>query len=251
MQKLSPRPAPLPGGFTLIEMLVVIAIIAILAGILLPALSHAKTVAKKRMAKSEMLSLVAAIQHYETEYQRMPASKEAEACARDNVLGCPDFTYGTTIDANGTLLNPSYPVVKTYGNPNYQACNAELLAILRGPKLATPAFSTLAGARNPRSLVLFDAKIAAAANAPGLGPDGVLRDPWGNPYIVTIDMNNDNKTFDGCYGDLRKNATPTSLPPEVDASIIVWSFGPDGKASTDPAVGMKGGDNKDNILSWE
>ena len=35
--------------------------------------------------------------------------------------------------------------------------------------------------------------------SPGVGTDLVYRDPWGNPYIVTIDMNADGLTRDSFY----------------------------------------------------
>lgn len=63
-----------PQGFTLIEMLVVIAIIGILAGILLPTLAHLKTKAKIKQAQMEMQNLAGAIKAYEKEYNRFPGS---------------------------------------------------------------------------------------------------------------------------------------------------------------------------------
>jgi len=60
-------------GFTLIELLVVISIIAILAGLALPAMNNALNSAKKTMAKNQVVQIATAITAYETEYGRLPA----------------------------------------------------------------------------------------------------------------------------------------------------------------------------------
>jgi len=213
-------------GFSLIELLVVIGIIAILAGILLPVLSKIKENAKIKVAKMEMSHLAIAIHQYETEYSRFPMSKEALAA------GNPDFTFGTA-------SLPNYPAIgNTAGG--YQTNNSQLLAILRPNNI--PALAPLFTIFNPRQLALLDAKNASVANGPGVGADGVYRDPWGNPYIVTIDLNEDNLCHDGFY---------SSFGVVVPGEVMIWSFGPDGATDSKPATGPKGGANKDNVLSWE
>ena len=65
-----------PSAFTLIELLVVIAIIGILAGMLLPVLNRAKQKTKIAQAKLEIAGIVNAINKYEADYNRFPATAE-------------------------------------------------------------------------------------------------------------------------------------------------------------------------------
>jgi len=81
--------------FTLIEMLVVIAIISILAGLVFPALGLARQNAKKSKANSECQSLKTAIIMYESEFSCWPvkASNEGSAISSgDYVAMCKRLT---------------------------------------------------------------------------------------------------------------------------------------------------------------
>jgi len=229
-----------PSGFTLIELLVVIAIIAVLAGLLLPVIIGVKTKAKIKLAKMDMANLTAAIHQYETEYSRMPGANSALAAAN------PDFTFGTA------AVNGSYPSI---GNSSYPTNNAEIIYILRD--INNPL--------NPRQIPFYHDKDSGNYNSKGIDPSGVLRDPFGNPYIISLDTSGNNRTMDAFYRKatvsknpagggffgLSNTTDPTGMSDdfEVNQPVMIWSFGPDGDASD--KVHANEGVNKDNILSWQ
>ncbi len=53
--------------------------------------------------------------------------------------------------------------------------------------------------KNPQKTRYLNPTMATDINSPGVGPDGVYRDPWGNPYVITVDLNYDDKARDAFY----------------------------------------------------
>ena len=235
-------------GYTLIELLVVIAIITILAGMLLPTLGGVKTKAKAKLAKTEMHNLATAIQSYESEYSRMPLSELAEKKPAPS----GDFTFGTSgIVIARLATDPSMDVLNGGG---YEANDSELMMILVDMDYGVNANH----ARNPRKLALFNAKPCNGPD-PGLSvADKVLRDPWGTPYMITLDFDGNNKCIDPIYRKLDgAGLTLNSAGDlELNGPVMIWSFGPDKKFDPNPKVPpgtpkAKVSYNRDNILSWQ
>jgi hypothetical protein len=148
---------------------------------------------------------------------------------------------------------------------------AILLDIETFPNTPAPGVPTVnfQHVKNPQRTKFLQARLVTTVTEPGVGPDLVYRDPWGSPYIITLDLNNDEKARDSFYRrhmvsqtsagsqsglNGLMNTIPNTMPGAADnfefnGPVMVWSAGPD--KMIDPNVPANQGVNSDNVLSWK
>lgn len=231
-------------AFTLIELLVVIAIIAILAAMLFPAIGIVKKKAAEASARADMQNIALAIGRYEADYNgRFPAPGIP--------TGSSDVTYGYVTN------NPPPGVIASNQN-------AQVIAILMDVEKFNNGVATSNANHvlNPRRVANLNAKFAVDNNSQGVGNDGEYRDPWGNPYVISMDTSLDEKVHDHLYSRTAvsqesgvrgyfglSNPSGAANQFEYNGKFLIWSRGADGKAN--PNQKAKDGDNKDNLLHWQ
>jgi prepilin-type N-terminal cleavage/methylation domain-containing protein len=262
-------------AFTLIELLVVIAIIAILAAMIMPVINIAETHAKKTQAKLECSNIANAVQEYESDYTRFPVSTAAQSSGAEEVTcgGIFPTPGGSPYEVGST--NPSTGQVYTN--------NSDVIAILLDYTNFVNGYDGSAGIggwtdntnymKNPkRSIYLSNTHPSGYDSTqtglplPGIGNDLVYRDPWGNPYVITMDLDEDSYAVDAFYGlPLVSSSTLTGggsglvgLTWHIEngngayafhGNVMVWSAGPNGQV--DPTSTAIQGVNKNHIISWQ
>jgi type II secretory pathway pseudopilin PulG len=163
----------------LIELLVVISIIAILAGLAFPAVNGAIGSARKAQARNDVQQIVAAVKAFKAEYGRMPS----------DVVG---NNSNIRDDSEGGGENAS----------TQRAIMDHLLGVTR----------TL----NTKGIVFLEPKNTAGTKGGYNTSTGVFYDPWGIAYFIKIDTNYDDKIeyYNNGVANVFGSAMAVSLGPD-------------------------------------
>jgi prepilin-type N-terminal cleavage/methylation domain-containing protein len=216
-------------GFTLVEMLVVITIIAILASITVPFVSRAMTKSKVATARTDMINLKGAIQSYHNDYSRFPMARGADPNPKGG-----DLTFSLPIGEKQADGSPYDAYIQSKPLIQKAPPNSELMSIV----LALDSGANKNHGRNPKKNIYLTPNTTKDLGAPGLGPDGIFRDPFGNPYVITVDYNGDNQVADRFYretgvshgasiGLVKNTSNKTEQEYVLRGTVMIWSFGPD------------------------
>lgn len=255
MKILFPLPKRKHHALTSSELLAVVVIIILIA-IFLPTISRPgrpyKIKASVEIANLANANLANAIQAYKSEYGRypIPTNVETAASVRSEDLTCGGSTLNSILESGA-----STPL------------NADVVAILMDLSTSPDGTPTVNSnhSLNPKQIKFLNAKFIGDTNSPGVGNDMVYRDPWGHPYVISMDLNGDDRCRDAFYKnqlvsrssgaigfDGLMNLSDTNGASnlfELHGHVMVWSFGPDGKA--DASKPANSPPNKDNVVSWQ
>jgi prepilin-type N-terminal cleavage/methylation domain-containing protein len=233
-----------PSAFTLVELLTVIAIIAILMGLLFPAIQIVKDQANKVKAKSDIMNTVAAVKQYYTEYGKYPLTGQTTNT---------DITFGDSVSAAGAASpvdnSQLYNVLRNYagatrGNPDG---NPRQIVFFEG----RTGITSSSGTGNPRGG--FTPSIGSGYT--GSAQQGAFYDPWGNEYAIAVDGTYDNYVPVPYVDFPAPQGSTSNLPVTcVNVGTAAWSVGKDGQLGTKGDSSFRNastGSPSDDVISWQ
>ena len=225
--------------FTLTELLVVIGIIVLLAGLMIPAVMSSKTKGQITQAKADMAAIKMALTAVERDYKtilRVNNSYDVRAAS-----GSSDM------DKNAVGYNSNSVYVVRYDGSSTAETNC-YNALIR--ELTVPREISGTKNFNHRNIKYLDPR-----EDYNTSDDSTLwRDPWGNPYTILINTNSADMVY------LRyNNSNVQSAPANRDSNnnmilrgkVFVYSWGPNGEDNDSFNADNGGFSHTDDVRGWE
>ena len=198
-------------SFTMVEMLVVIAVIGILAGILVPVLGNATNKARVTQARADINSLMTAIKSYESTYNALPCAYEKGHDAY------------TTSGKKGFAKENNYLFWHEYNKDKdkklYDIFVQEMsqVDITNGEATAASTVNWISDGSvryyNSRGLKLLEVGQKF--------PEKGFVDPWGNRYAIIM---NDGYAKNGIF--FQQDCLKGKPSRKLLGDFFVYSFGP-------------------------
>ncbi len=200
--------------YTLVEIMIVVGIIAILAGLALPVLNSVQRTAKLNKATAECNAIALAIKNFETEYGQMPNPVDGT-----NAKNAPTANVKDT-DNETVIFSPNENdyTAGDQGTSNQAKQYRTFFSMLTGYQYSDPTEKTESGTgendfhNNAKKMTFLD-PTPAYANGQG------FLDPWGKPYMILYKTD----------GELKNSFKLYATGPEVKLLTPIAVYTVEGK----------------------